>query len=181
MKNKNLTRKIAVTGMMCALALALSYLETLIPAYPGFPPGAKPGLSNIVTMFMASCAGSGYAFFITIIKGLFAGVTRGMTAMLMSLSGGILSTAAACLLFGFCKNKLGYIGIGIICAVCHNIGQLAAACIISGTASIIVGYGRFAIQAVFSLLTNSYVVGFLTGTILKAVMPPLEKIAKFKN
>ena len=40
---------------------------------------------------------------------------------------------------------------------------------------------RFAIQAVFSLLTNSYVVGFLTGTILKAVMPPLEKIAKFKN
>ena len=105
MKNKNLTRKIAVTGMMCALALALSYLETLIPAYPGFPPGAKPGLSNIVTMFMASCAGSGYAFFITIIKGLFAGVTRGMTAMLMSLSGGILSTAAACLLFRFCKNK----------------------------------------------------------------------------
>ncbi len=174
MKNKNLTRKIAVTGMMCALALALSYLETLIPAYPGFPPGAKPGLSNIVTMFMASCAGSGYAFFITIIKGLFAGVTRGMTAMLMSLSGGILSTAAACLLFGLCKNKLGYIGIGIICAVCHNIGQLAAACIISGTASLIVGYGPL-------LLIFAIVTGFLTGAILKAVMPPLEKIAKFKN
>ena len=43
-KDKNLTRKIALTGIMCALALALSYLETLIPAYPGFPPGAKPGL-----------------------------------------------------------------------------------------------------------------------------------------
>ena len=99
-KNKDLTRKIALTGIMCALALAFSYLETLIPAYPGFPPGAKPGLSNIVTMFMAGSAGPLYAFFITVIKGLFAGVTRGFTAMLMSLSGGILSTAAACLLFG---------------------------------------------------------------------------------
>lgn len=32
---------------------------------------------------------------------------------------------------------------------------------------------RFAIQAVFSLLTNSYVVGFLTGTLYKG---PLKQI-----
>ena len=170
-KDKNLTRKIALTGIMCTLALALSYLETLIPAYPGFPPGAKPGLSNIVTMFMAGSSGTPYAFFITIIKGLFAGVTRGFTAMLMSLSGGILSTAAACLLFRFAKNKLGYIGISIVCAVCHNIGQLAAACIISGTASLVVGYGPL-------LLIFAVVTGLLTGAILKAVMPTLAKIAK---
>lgn len=170
-KDKNLTRKIALTGIMCALALALSYLETLIPAYPGFPPGAKPGLSNIVTMFMAGSSGTPYAFFITIIKGFFAGVTRGFTAMLMSLSGGILSTAAACLLFRFAKNKLGYIGISIVCAVCHNIGQLAAACIISGTASLVVGYGPL-------LLIFAVVTGLLTGAILKAVMPTLAKIAK---
>lgn len=171
MKRNNLTRKIALTGVMCALALALSYLETLIPAYPGFPPGAKPGLSNIVTMFMASCAGPSYAFFITIIKGIFAGVTRGMTAMLMSLCGGILSTAAACVLFKFFKNKLGYIGIGIICAVCHNIGQLTAACILSGTATLVIGYGPL-------LLIFAVVTGFLTGAILKAVMPFLAKTAK---
>ena len=170
-KDKNLTRKIALTGIMCTLALALSYLETLIPAYPGFPPGAKPGLSNIVTMFMAGSSGTPFAFFITIIKGLFAGVTRGFTAMLMSLSGGILSTAAACLLFRFAKNKLGYIGISIVCAVCHNIGQLAAACIISGTASLVVGYGPL-------LLIFAVVTGLLTGAILKAVMPTLAKIAK---
>ena len=168
-KNKDLTRKIALTGIMCALALALSYLETLIPAYPGFPPGAKPGLSNIVTMFMAGSAGPLYAFFITVIKGLFAGVTRGFTAM--SLSGGILSASAACLLFRFTNNKLGYIGISIVCAVCHNIGQLAAACIISGTASLVVGYGPL-------LLIFAVVTGLLTGAILKAVMPTLAKIAK---
>ncbi|MEE0443065.1 MAG: heptaprenyl diphosphate synthase, partial [Acutalibacteraceae bacterium] len=61
-----------------------------------------------------------------------------------------------------------------ICNGVFNIGQLAAACIISGTASLIVGYGPL-------LLIFAIVTGFLTGTILKAVMPPLEKIAKFKN
>lgn len=156
---------------MGALALALSYLEALIPAFPGFPPGAKPGLSNIVTMFMANSVGPGYAFFITLVKGIFSGITRGATAMLMSLSGGILSTVAACVLFKLAKNKIGYIGIGIICAVCHNIGQLAAACLISGTASLIWGYGPM-------LLIFAIVTGFLTGAILKAVMPSLARLAK---
>lgn len=172
MKNKRSIAKItALVGAMGALALALSYLEALLPAFPGFPPGGKPGLSNIVTMFMASSVGCGYAFFITVIKGLFAGITRGVTAMLMSLSGGILSTAAACLLFRFFKNKFGYIGIGIICAVCHNIGQLSVACLISGTVSLIWGYGPL-------LLVFAVVTGMLTGAILKAVLPPLTKIIK---
>lgn len=169
--NQSIAKKTAFVGAMGALALALSYLETLIPTFPGFPPGAKPGLSNIVTMFMASSVGPGYAFFITIIKGLFSGITRGATAMLMSLCGGILSTAAACLLFKLAKNKIGYIGIGIICAVCHNIGQLAAACLVSGTVSLVWGYGPM-------LLIFAIVTGFLTGAILKAVMPSLARLAK---
>lgn len=172
MKTKrNIAKTTALVGVMGALALALSYLETLIPAFPGFPPGAKPGLSNIVTMFMACSVGSGYAFFITIIKGLFSGITRGVTAMLMSLAGGFLSTSAACLLFRFGKNKFGYIGIGIICAVCHNIGQLAVACLISGTVSLIWGYGPL-------LLIFAVVTGILTGAIFKAVLPSLSKIIK---
>lgn len=170
--SKNIAKKTAVTGIMCALAIALSYLETLIPAFPGFPPGAKPGLSNIVTMFMAMCAGPANAFLITIIKGIFAGATRGLTAMLMSLSGGILSTTAACILLRGLKNKTGYIGAGIICAVCHNIGQLITACIISGTPTLITGYGPL-------LLIFAIVTGILTGAILRAVIPALAKAIKF--
>ncbi|MBP9989294.1 MAG: Gx transporter family protein [Ruminococcus sp.] len=174
MKRSQLTRRIALAGVLGALAIALSYLESLIPAFPGFPPGAKPGLSNIVTMFLASSAGVCDAFFITIIKGLFAGITRGFTAMLMSLSGGILSTAAACIIFKTQKNHFGYIGIGIICAVCHNIGQLITACVISSTPSLIWGYGPL-------LLIFAVITGFITGSILKAVMPSLKSIYKGKN
>ena len=158
---------------MAALAVALSYLESLIPAYPGFPPGAKPGFSNIVTMFLAGSAGISDAFFITLVKALFAGITRGFTAMLMSGAGGLLSTAAACLLLRSKKINLGYIGIGIICAVCHNIGQLITACLISGTVSLIFGYGPL-------LLLFAVITGFVTGTILKVIMPYLDKITANK-
>ena len=169
MKNKKYTKRVALLGIMGALALALSFLESLIPALPGLPPGAKPGLSNIVTMFMASSAGIADAFFITIIKAVFAGITRGSTAMLMSASGGLLSTAAACFLLRSEKINSGYIGIGIICAVCHNVGQLVSACLISGTWSLIFGYGPL-------LLLFAVATGFVTGTVLKLVLPALDKI-----
>lgn len=155
---------------MGALAVSLSYLESLIPAFPGFPPGAKPGLSNVATMFLASSSTVADAFFITVLKGIFAGITRGFTAMLMSLSGGIFSTAVACVLLRR-KTGFGYIGIGIICAVCHNIGQLITACILSGTWSLVFGYGPLLL--IFALLT-----GFITGSVLKLVMPALKRFSK---
>lgn len=169
MRDKKKLQRVALLGVMGALALALSFLESLIPAMPGLPPGAKPGLSNIVTMFMATSFGVADAFFITVLKAVFAGVTRGTTAMLMSASGGILSTAAGCVLLRSKKNNLGYIGIGIICAVCHNIGQLISACLISGTWSLVFGYGPL-------LLIFAVTTGFVTGTTLKLVLPALSKI-----
>ncbi|MBR3835840.1 MAG: Gx transporter family protein [Clostridia bacterium] len=169
MKNNKYTKRVALLGIMGALALALSFLESLIPALPGLPPGAKPGLSNIVTMFMASSYSVADAFFITILKALFAGITRGSTAMLMSASGGLLSTAVACILLRSKKFNSGYIGIGIICAVCHNIGQLVSACLISGTWSLVFGYGPL-------LLLFAIVTGCVTGTVLKLVLPALNRI-----
>ncbi len=167
-KKKHIQR-VALLGIMGALALSLSFLESLIPPLPGLPPGAKPGLSNIVTMFAASSMGIADAFFITVLKALFAGITRGTTAMLMSASGGALSTAAACILLRSKKINLGYIGIGVICAVCHNTGQLLSACLISGTWSLITGYGPL-------LLLFAVATGFVTGTVLKLILPALEKI-----
>ena len=54
-----LTQRVAFTGMLGALALALSAMETLIPPLPMLPPGAKPGLSNLATMYAAYSAGLG--------------------------------------------------------------------------------------------------------------------------
>ena len=85
------TRKTALLGMLAAAALALSFLENLIPGLPGLPPGAKPGFSNIATMAAAAQLGFAGAFPITLLKAGFAGLTRGATAFFMSTAGGVLS------------------------------------------------------------------------------------------
>lgn len=165
--NKKIAYKTALSAILCAQALALGFLESLIPPFPFLPPGAKPGFSNIITMFAAGSLGLPQALTITLVKGGFALITRGFTAGIMSLSGGILSTLAMWLLLKFASNKLGLIGISVICAFCHNAGQLGAAAVITGSGVII--YYAPALAA-FGIAT-----GAVTGLILKAVIPVLEK------
>ena len=166
---KNHTYKIALFGVLSAVALTLSYLEGLIPTVAFMPPGAKMGFSNIATMFAASSMGIVSALAITFIKALFAGITRGVTAFFMSLCGGILSTVTMYLLFKLSK-KTGYMAIGIICALVHNFGQLIVAIITAGNLSVL-GYAPV-------LLISGTVTGAVTGTVLRAVMPALERVTE---
>ena len=166
---KNNTYKIALFGVLSAVALTLSYLEGLIPTVAFMPPGAKMGFSNIATMFAASSMGILSALAITFIKALFAGITRGVTAFFMSLCGGILSTVTMYLLFKLSK-KTGYMAIGIICALVHNFGQLIVAIITAGNLSVL-GYAPV-------LLISGTVTGAVTGTVLRAVMPALERVTE---
>lgn len=163
--------KIALLGVLGAQALVLSYFENLIPAFPGLPPGAKPGFSNIITMFAVSRLGLGNALFITLLKALFAGLTRGATAFFMSITGGILSTLTMALLMRKGDSVFGYAGIGILCAAAHNVGQLAVCVILTGTKAIL-GYAP--VLLLFALIT-----GFVTGTILKYIMPAFDKQQRF--
>lgn len=167
---KNPAYRVALPAILCALALSLSFFESLIPPLPLFPPGAKPGLSNIITMFAAGSLGLPTATAIALVKGIFAFATRGVTAGIMSLSGGILSALAMYLLMRYATKILGMVGISAVCAVLHNMGQLAAAVFITGTTDVI--YYAPAL-AVFGVIT-----GALTGVILGSVMPSLEKIKK---
>jgi len=171
MSHKISNKKIALLGVLGAQALALSFMENLIPPLPGLPPGAKPGFSNIVTMYTAATMGLGEALYITAIKAIFAGLTRGATAFFMSLSGGLLSTFVMFGLMQIKKQPFGIAGIAVAAAVAHNIGQLLAAIFITGTISV-AGYAPL-------LLLFSIITGLVTGTVLKIVMPALEKQSRF--
>lgn len=153
-------------GMLAALAMVLSVLEGLIPPIPGTPPGSKLGFSNLATMYAAFSLGPSSALAVAMVKGVFAGVTRGAVAMGMSLCGGLLSTAVMCLLLKLGK-PFGWVGIGITGALCHNGGQLLLAYLITGPA--VVGYAPFLI--LFALPT-----GALTGLTLGLIAPRLAKL-----
>lgn len=168
------SKKVAFYGILGALSLTLGFFESVIlPEIPFLPPGAKPGLSNLVTMYAAVVGGFPGSFYIIILKSLFSLVTRGTTAGVMSFCGGLLSSITVCILIKKEGKLFSFFGIGVASAVMHNIGQLFAACVITGTPGLI-NYGKYLL--IFALITGS-----VTGTALLLLMPRLRKINSFSQ
>ena len=159
-------KKVAFCGLLAALAIVLSIFENMLPEIPLLPPGCRLGLSNIVTMFAAGTIGLPTALVIAALKGLFAFLTRGVTAGLMSLFGGICSTIVMWLCM---KSKhLAMLGVGICGALAHNTAQLAVACVITSAA--VLSYAP-------ALVLFAIPAGAVTGTVLRFALPALERIA----
>ena len=165
---KRASGRVAFTGLLAALALALSFLEGLLPPLPMMPPGAKLGLSNIAVMYAAGSLGLPTALFLSVFKGLFALMTRGAMAGIMSLSGGLCSTVVLWLLLNKTKASLGV--VGVCGALAHNAAQLGAAYVLTSTS--VLFYVPFLL--VFGVLT-----GLVTGLVLKVTLPPLERLKRF--
>ena len=173
MKRTN-TEKIALLGVFGALALVLAFLEnTLLPDVPLLPPGAKIGLSNIVTVLCGTLFGGAAAWYITALKALFAFLTRGATAGLMSLAGGTLSTLALCLLLKRIDKTVSLLGVGVLCAAAHNCGQLLMSMALTGSLSLFY-YGKYLL--LFALFS-----GTLTGLVLCVLLPRLKRTTRFSN
>ncbi len=157
---------------MTAIAIVLSIVEGLFPTAYFMPPGSKLGLSNIPVMFSASKLSVGETLLIVFTKSAFVFITRGFTAFCMSLAGGILS--ALCMIFIFRKTKgFGFMGIGVLSALCHNAGQLIVSFFLVQTTAI-AGYAPV-------LLIASVFTGILTGTILKVSMPYFSKLKEMEK
>lgn len=115
---------------MCAVAAVLSLFESFLPELP--VPDAKLGLSNLAVMTSLCTDGITGGLCTAAFKAFFALLTRGLTAGLMSFSGSILSTFVMWLVLKCDRRKFGCVGIGIIGAVVHNIGQLMIAFFVIG-------------------------------------------------
>lgn len=127
MKMNNKSRKIAYFGLNVALAFVLSYFESLIPLNIGM--GIKLGLANLAVLTALYTLSAKDAFCISIIRIVLVGVTfGGISAMIYSLAGGLLSFAV----MAASKKllRLSPVGVSVLGAAAHNIGQLVAAGII---------------------------------------------------
>ena len=75
-RNYQKTRHIALSGLLFALAMALSFIEgTLV--IPGLLPGMKLGLANIVVMYALFFMGPRQALVLDILKALFVFLVSG--------------------------------------------------------------------------------------------------------
>jgi heptaprenyl diphosphate synthase len=156
-------------GLLFALALALSFLESLVPL-PFALPGIKLGLSNVVAMFCVLSLGGRKALTLAVLKALFALLVRGLSAGLLSLSGGVLSVGLMLLVLTLSRGKASYLVVGVTGAVAHNLGQLAAASLLLRVTEI-----WYYLPV---LMISGCVMGFLTAVITRATLPRIETVIR---
>ena len=122
------TRKITTLGLSVALALILSYVESLLPPLMAVP-GVKAGLPNLVILFLLyrygwkeAAAVSGLRLLLT------AALFTGFAAFFYGLAGAALSLLGAALLKR--SGRFSPLGVSAAGGVLHNLGQIALAALV---------------------------------------------------
>ena len=163
-RNYQKTRHIALSGLLFALAMALSFIEgTLV--IPGLLPGMKLGLANIVVMYALFFMGPRQALVLDVLKALFVFLVSGFTAGFLSLCGGLLSLAVMWVLYYLLPVRPTWFILSVCGALAHNVGQLlGAGVIISSSLSL------------YYALVLGLVMGALTSVTLRALLPALGKM-----
>jgi len=164
----NKTRQVALSGLLFALAMALSFMESAITPLLGLIPGVKIGLANIVVMYALFFMGLPQALTLNILKAFFVGLTRGVTAGLLSLSGGLVSLLVMWLLYYHCPLRPTWFILSVCGALAHNIGQLLGASVILSTA--------VSLYYAPVMLVLGLVMGMLTSVTLRAMLPALGRL-----
>ena len=125
------TRKIARMGLLVALSMILSYVESLIPAFVAVP-GVKVGLANIVVIFALYTLGPIEALTVSLLRVILSSFLFGsVLSLLYSLSGALLSLGGMILMK---KVKIFYTtAVSVTGGVLHNVGQILVACLVLET------------------------------------------------
>lgn len=109
-------------GVLLALALVFSYVESLIPFYFGVP-GMKLGLTNAIVVLVLYLYGAPEALLISLLRILLSGFMFGnLFSIAYSLAGGMLSFFCMYMARRFLKLRM--IGVSVVGGFTHNIGQI---------------------------------------------------------
>lgn len=120
--------RITYIGILVAQALVLYIVEGMLPL-PFISPGAKLGLTNLITVIALYTLDSKRDVFLVIILRIILSTmfSGNLSSFMYSASGALLSYFAMICAKELGKNKLSIIGVSATGAVFHNIGQLIVA------------------------------------------------------
>ena len=156
-------KKITLMSVLIAAAVVIGILESFIPSF-GIP-GIKLGLANIVILVSLYELGPKEAAVISLLRVYLAALLKGSIlsmGFLMSLSGAVLSYLVMLIFYLFIK-KFSIVGVSVIGALFHSLGQILIAMLYLSTTSMIY---YFPFIGVSSLITG-IIVGFVSLAIIK--------------
>lgn len=167
---KNLSpQQLATMGMLSALALALSFLESLIPFQPGLP-GVKLGLANLVIVFALYRMNVHSALLINTVRILLASLLfSGLFGLLYSAAGAAASLTAMTLLLQINRKReqagksilFSIFGVSMTGGVFHNLGQLLVAILFLSSLNLIYYLPVMIISGIVMGLVNGMVAWLL--------------------
>ncbi len=157
---KTNAKKITLIGLLAALALILSFLETLLPPLYSFAPGIKIGLPNVIILFALYRLSFKDAALISTVRIILASLLFGSAiSFAYSIAGAVLSLTV---MWAIKKLRLfSAAAISVTGAICHNLAQVAVAAAMMNTKEIFLYLPVLAISGIVTGLA----VG-LTSTLL---------------
>lgn len=165
---KMTTKKTAQLGVYIALAMILSYVESLIPFSFGVP-GIKLGLTNVVTVIMMYTYGIPGALGVAVLRAVLSGFMFGNAfSIIYSVAGCGLS-----FIFMYILKKTNHFAIISVSAaggVMHNVGQLIVAANVVKTYSVIYYAPVLIIAGVFT----GIIIGIVSDEIVKRIGNRME-------
>lgn len=161
---KNAAKKTAFLGLCTALALVLAYVEVLIPPIITAIPGIKIGLPNIVIIFLLYRQGIKEAALVSFVRVVAVALLFGnMMGFAYSIAGAVLSLLGMLLL-----KKLDFmsvVGVSVAGGVLHNVGQIAMAMILLGTAEL----GYYLIVLAVTGTVSGVLIGICGALMIKRI------------
>lgn len=131
----NRTGRLAMRGMLVAVAMVLSWLEAQLPVFFAVP-GMKMGLTNLVVLIALYRFGKKDAMIINILRILLVGLSFGnMFSMIYSLAGGLLSGIVMILLY--ITNRFRMVSVSLAGGIFHNVGQILVAMFVLESSSVL--------------------------------------------
>ncbi len=159
------TRKLALIAVLISQAMILGFIERFLPVN-FIVPGAKLGLANIITLVALYILTFRETTLVLVGRIVLLSFMFGsISGMLYSLSGGFF--ALITMYWAIKTKKISIIGISIIGAVFHNIGQLLMAALVINNLNI---FYYLPLLLIFAIPT-----GLFIGTTSKFLLNYLNK------
>jgi heptaprenyl diphosphate synthase len=127
-------RTVALVGLLVAVGAVLGLLEsTILPPLP--VPGVRLGIANVATVLALELLGARPALWTALLRVLVVGLAVGSLggpATLLAVFGALAAWSAMAVL-ARCGGRFSVVGWSVAGACAHVAGQLAAACIVTGS------------------------------------------------
>lgn len=162
---KNVTKKIALSGLFLALALIVSLLESLLPPIVPALPYAKLGLGNVVLLMCFVLVGVREGYCVLLLRCLLAAVFAGNFSSLMwSVPASLAAYTAMYLLY---KTRFfSTVALSAVGGMVHNAVQMAVGVGVAGSA--VAAYLPY-------MLVAGGVAGVATGIVCHFVLAVAER------